>query len=351
MSVINVGIVGFGYAAQTFHLPFLKALAEDERVAIAMVSSSDAAKVHAHLPGVDVVSDPAELCQNPALDLVIITSPNDSHAKWAEFALTAGNHVLLEKPLTTRLSDAEHLATLAEKQQRMLVPFQNRRWDGDFLTLKQLIAEQAVGPIHYFESHFDRFRPQPRDRWRENGGEGSGIYWDLAPHLIDQTVNLFGMPQTITANLRALRPGAKSVDYFHLLLGYEDKEVVLAASPYMAAPNPRFVLQGEKGSYIKLGLDPQEDALKLGVSPLQQGFGAEAEADWGRLHNAEVAKSQPTLAGDYVSFYRQLLAAIRGEAAAPVPVTDAVGVIRLLELGELSAKEQRTVSCQLKHFE
>ncbi|RCU50828.1 oxidoreductase [Corallincola holothuriorum] len=345
VSNIRVGIVGFGYAAQTFHVPFLRSLATTEAVEIRAVSSSDAAKVHQLLPDVEVLSDHHALCGHEDLDLVIITSPNDSHALLASCALAAGKHVLLEKPLTTNYADAVALQQLAAAQERLLVPFQNRRWDGDFLTVKKLVADGSLGKVHYVESHFDRFRPQPRDRWRENGGEGSGIFWDLGPHLLDQALQLFGQPSHLTATLRALRPAAKAVDYFKLQLHYADKEVVLCASPYMAAANPRFTLQGELATYLKSGLDPQEDALKSGMDPQASSFGIEAEALWGQLYFATEHQPVATLHGDYLGFYQQLLDAIRGQAPAPVPIADAVEVIRLLALSEESAASGCRVSC------
>jgi predicted dehydrogenase len=343
--MLKVGIVGFGYSAQTFHLPFLTSLASSEDIQICAVSSSDAEKVRGLLPDVTVVNDHRQLCAMADLDLVIITSPNDTHADLASIALQSGSHVVVEKPITTKLSDAIALQAEAKQQGKLIVPFHNRRWDGDFMTLKNLIKHNTLGPIHYFESHFDRFRPQPRDRWRENGGEGSGIFWDLAPHLLDQALQLFGKPQQLTATLRILRPKGKATDYFNLQLHYGDKQVVLSASPYMAAENPRFVAQGEHATYIKQGLDGQEEGLKNGANPLQAEFGQEAAHLWGRLHTAEGSSAIPTLQGEYLDFYRQLLDALRHQAPVPVAMADGVEVIRLITLAEQSAAEGRRVSC------
>ena len=213
--IIRVGVIGYGYASKTFHAPLIAGTAG---MALAAISSSDESKVKADWPNVDVVADPKRLFNDPNIDLIVIPTPNDTHFPLAKAALEAGKHVVVDKPFTVTLSQARELDALARSYGRLLSVFHNRRWDSDFLTLKALLADGALGEVAYFESHFDRFRPQVHDRWREQGGPGSGIWYDLAPHLLDQAVNLFGLPVSLTVDLAQLRPGAQSTDYFHAVL-------------------------------------------------------------------------------------------------------------------------------------
>ena len=242
---LSVLVMGFGYAAKTFHVPFLQAM---DAYSIAGVVSSVPAKVQGVLPGVGVYNSFEQAIGEDNFDLVVITTPNHLHAEQAEAALRAGCHVLVEKPFTLSSERAEQLVALAAQLNKQLCVFHNRRFDGDFLTLKQLIAEQAVGDIKRLESRFDRFRPTPRKRWRENAGPGSGIFWDLGPHLIDQVVQLFGMPQQVSADIRILRDGGESDDAFEVTLHYAAITVKVGSSPFEAGPTLRYALQGTKGT-------------------------------------------------------------------------------------------------------
>jgi len=201
---IRVGLIGYGYASKTFHAPLI---AGTPGMTLAAVSSSDATKVHADWPTVPVVSEPKHLFNDPDIDLIVIPTPNDTHFPLAKAALEAAKHVVVDKPFTVTLSQARELDALARSSGRLLSVFHNRRWDSDFLTVKALLSEGTLGEIVYFESHFDRFRPQVRNRWRELAGPGSGIWYDLAPHLLDQTVNLFGLPVSMTVDLAQLSSG------------------------------------------------------------------------------------------------------------------------------------------------
>lgn len=203
-----------------------------------------------------------DLLDDPDIDLVVIATPNDTHFPLAKAALEAGKHVVVDKSFTVTLSQARELESLAKHCGRILSVFHNRRWDSDFLTVSALINEGQLGEVCYFESHFDRFRPQVRQRWREQAGPGSGIWYDLAPHLLDQVVVLFGLPVSITVDLAQLRPGAQSTDYFHAVLAYPQRRVVLHGTLLAAAESARFIVHGSRASYIKYGLDPQEERLK-----------------------------------------------------------------------------------------
>ena len=341
---INAALVGYGFAGQTFHAPFLTST---PGLSLGWVVSRDAAKVQAELPGCRVGSLD-EVLADSTVDLVVIATPNDTHAPIARQALLAGKHVVIDKPFALDLVEAEALVELAEKQQRLLSIFHNRRWDGDFLTVRRLLAEGALGKIAQFESHFDRYRPEVRQRWREAGGPGSGLWFDLGPHILDQSLQLFGQPDWIQADLAAQRPGALSDDYFHVVLGYGEMRVVLHGSCLVSAIMPRFVIHGSEGSFIKFGMDVQEEQLKLGLRPPAANWGLDPEP--GQLSRMVEGQSRAQAvsgeAGDYGAYYRGVCAAIRGEAGNPVPAVEALAVMALLDLARESDSQGRRLSCQ-----
>ncbi|MFC6670798.1 oxidoreductase [Marinobacterium aestuariivivens] len=305
--MIRTAVIGYGLSARVFHLPFIRRQPELELVAI----SSRQPELRQDYPQLQHFDEGAALIDGCDAELVVITAPNDSHFALARQALEAGRHVLVEKPFVVTSAEGEALITLAERRQRTLAVYHNRRFDGDFLTLQELVQQGRLGEIRYFESHFDRFRPQPRARWREQAGAGSGILYDLGPHLIDQAQALFGTPQAITGRCRELRTGAESTDYFHLLLHYPEREVVLHSSPFCAAPTLRFMVQGTQGSYCKYGLDPQEDALRAGSLPDGADWGREPPSQYGQLHTADGSETVATLPGDYRRFYGSLVRALQ----------------------------------------
>lgn len=267
---IRVGLIGYGYASKTFHAPLISGT---PGMTLAAVASSDENKVHADWPAMPVVSGPERILNDPNIDLVVIPTPNATHFPLAKAALEAGKHVVVDKPFTVTLSQARELEALAKSGGRLLSVFHNRRWDSDFLTVKALINEGLLGEVGYFESHFDRYRPQVHNRWREQGGPGSGIWYDLAPHLLDQVVNLFGLPVSMQVDLAQLRPGSQSTDYFHAVLAWPQRRVVLHGTLVAAAETARFIIHGSRGSYVKYGLDPQEERLKSGERLPQEDWG------------------------------------------------------------------------------
>ncbi|HCI6695720.1 TPA: oxidoreductase [Klebsiella quasipneumoniae subsp. quasipneumoniae] len=340
---IRVGLVGYGYASKTFHAPLISGTSG---LALTMVSSSDAAKVHADWPGVKVVSAASELLNDPEIDLVVIATPNDTHFPLAKAALEAGKHVVVDKPFTVTLSQARELESLAKHCGRVLSVFHNRRWDSDFLTVRTLINEGQLGEVGYFESHFDRFRPQVRQRWREQAGPGSGIWYDLGPHLLDQAVALFGLPVSITVDLAQLRPGAQSTDYFHAVLAYPQRRVVLHGTLLAAAESARFIVHGSRASYIKYGLDPQEERLKNGERLPQEDWGYDMRD--GTLTRAEGDERSEetwlTLPGNYPVYYAAIRDALNGVGENPVPASEAIQIMTLIELGIESARHRATLS-------
>ncbi|MEW9799696.1 Gfo/Idh/MocA family oxidoreductase [Alteromonas sp. CYL-A6] len=337
---LSVLVVGFGFSANTFHLPFLRHFSD---VDIAGVVSSRPEMVAQTLPDVPVWSSLDEALAARRFDAVVITTPNHLHANQAEQALLAGCHVLVEKPFTLTASEASRLVALAARRQRVMCVYQNRRFDGDFLTLRALINDKRVGEVRRLESRFDRFRPVPRDRWRENDGPGSGITWDLAPHLIDQALVLFGMPVAVTARIATLRDGGKSDDCFDIDLIYKEKLISLGSSPFQAGATLRYDLQGTAGSFRKFGLDPQENQLKQGVVFSDPDWAQTPGNEHGSFHGESTSETIITQRGGYLTFYRQFLDAISGRGLPPVSPEEAINVIRLTEIAFASSQQQNTL--------
>ena len=339
---IRVGLIGYGYASKTFHAPLISGT---PGMTLAAVASSDENKVHADWPAMPVVSGPERILNDPNIDQVVIPTPNDTHFPLAKAALEAGKHVVVDKPFTVTLSQARELEALAKSGGRLLSVFHNRRWDSDFLTVKALINEGLLGEVGYFESHFDRYRPQVRNRWREQGGPGSGIWYDLAPHLLDQVVNLFGLPVSMQVDLAQLRPGSQSTDYFHAVLAWPQRRVVLHGTLVAAAETARFIIHGSRGSYVKYGLDPQEERLKSGERLPQEDWGYDMRD--GVLTRAEgediTEESWLTLPGNYPAYYAAIRDALNGSGTNPVPASQAIQIMELIELGLESARHRTTL--------
>jgi predicted dehydrogenase len=350
-SSLKIGLVGYGFAGATFHAPIIEhcgtpADAPNEPYArLAAIATSHPDKALADYPQAKAVRDLDALLALNEIECIVVATPNDTHFDIAAKALKSGKHVVVDKPVTLRAADAVTLAQLAREHGAVFAPFHNRRWDGDFLTVRALLASGELGRIVHFEAHFDRFRPQVRPRWREQASRGGGLLLDLGPHLIDQALVLFGAPKTVYATVKTHRDHATAPDYVHLLLGYADKEVVLHASALAALEPPRFAIHGTQGSYIKATLDTQEDQLKAGLRPGDASFGGTNAP--GQLCVAaedgtgETQKVWPTLDGAYVDFYRALAAAIRHGEPFPITPQDAVDVMTIIELAEQSAREGR----------
>lgn len=342
---INVGLVGFGMSAQVFHAPFLDV---DPNFRICKVVERHDRKSKRKYPYVEVVNDISDLLTDQDIELVIITTPNTTHLPLARSALEADKHVVLEKPFTITTKDADQLIRLSDKQKRVLSVFQNRRWDGDFLTVKKILDSGYLGRLVEFESHFDRFRNyQKPNAWREENLPGSGILYDLGPHLIDQALVLFGPPQAITADIRYQRDSSQTDDQFEVILHYPNLKVTLKAGMLVREPLPRFILHGTDGAYVKYGLDPQEDALKRGVVPDQSDWGTEPKALWGKLNtNIDGMHFEgriETMAGCYQKYYENLHKAITEHTEPVVSAHQARTIIRIIEFAFQSDDERRTV--------
>lgn len=346
---LKIGLMGYGFAGATFHAPVIEhagipAHRPDEPYArVAAIATSQPERARADYPNARAVPDLDALIAQDDIECIVIATPNDTHFDMAAKVLAAGKHVVVDKPVTLNAADAVTLARLAREHHVIFAPFHNRRWDGDFLTVRALLAAGGLGRIVHFESHFDRFRPQVRQRWREETSRGGGLLFDLGPHLIDQALVLFGTPESVYATVKTHRDNATAPDYVHLLLSYPDKEVVLHASALSAWQPPRFAIHGTLGSYVKNGLDTQEDQLKAGLRPGEAGFGTENAPGIVRVMAGEheVQRELPTVNGVYVEFYRALAASIRRGEPFPVTPQDAVDVMTIIELAERSAFAER----------
>ncbi|CAB3765108.1 oxidoreductase [Paraburkholderia humisilvae] len=337
-SPLKIGLMGYGFAGATFHAPVI---AHCGRAQVAAIATGQPDKARADFPQATIVPDLDALLALADVECVVIATPNDTHFELAKRTLEAGKHVVVDKPVTLSAADARTLASLAQSRKRVFAPFHNRRWDGDFLTVRALLESGELGRVTHFESHFDRFRPEIRQRWREDATRGGGLLFDLGPHLIDQALALFGVPETVYATVKAHRDHASAPDYVHLQLGYAAHEVVLHASALTALAAPRFTIHGTRGSYLKYGLDTQEDQLKAGLRPGDAGFGGGNEAGTLRVLDGEqeVERTSPTRDGAYADFYRALAASIQDGAPFPVSAQDAVDVMTVIELAQRSDNE------------
>jgi predicted dehydrogenase len=275
----------------------------------------------------------------------VVPTPNASHYPLARLALEAGKHVVVDKPFTLTVAEARSLKACADRAGRVLSVFQNRRWDSDFLTVKALMGSGELGRVAEFESHFDRHVPVVQDRWREKGDLGSGLWFDLGSHLLDQALQLFGAPEALGVDLARQRDGARTDDYFQATLHYGSTRVILHASNLVPQPGPRYMVHGTLGSYVKYGLDPQEDQLKAGVRPPAPGWGVDPSPGSLTLFadGARPTRTVPTLPGDYPAYYAALRDTVLGLGPNPVPAEQAIQVMGLIELGRRSAAERRTL--------
>ncbi|URQ61828.1 oxidoreductase [Pantoea alhagi] len=324
--MLNVVLIGYGFAGKTFHAPLISATAGLNLYAIA---SSDAAKVHADFPGMRVIAEPQQAIAHPEIDLVVIASPNTTHAPLARQALEAGKHVVVDKPFTLDMQEARELIALAQEKGLLLSVFHNRRWDSDYLGVRQAIEQGQVGHVVQFESHIDRFRPQVRVRWREQNVPGSGLWFDIGPHLIDQALQLFGLPESVQGNIATLRDNAEVNDWAHAVLNYPSHRVILHCSMLVAGGVARFSVHGTKGSLIKARADRQESQLLAGVTPGSAGWGEDDEAMM--LYSGEAQTQLPTPAGDQRQYYIQIANALNGAQQNPVPPEQALAVMAVLE--------------------
>jgi len=307
--LIRAGLIGHGLGGRAFHEPLIRAA---PRLTLAGIATRSSAP------------DPAGLIADPAIELIVISTPNESHFPLARAALEAGKHVVIDKPFTVTLAEADELIALARDRRRVLTIFHNRRWDGDFLTVRKLLASGRLGEVMRYEAHWDRFRPAIKPGWKEEGGPGTGVLGDLGPHLIDQALLLFGAPDRVEGDVERQRTETKVDDYFAITLHYGRRRALLTSSLLAAAPRPRFGLYGTEGSFVKYGFDPQEPQAVAGMDPNDPAFGVEDPRWHGILTLANGKEERvATERGRYLAFYEGVAAAILDGAPVPVDPEDA----------------------------
>jgi predicted dehydrogenase len=356
---IRTAVLGFGLAGKVFHCPFISAVPGLELSVIVQRSGDEASTAY---PNARILRSVEDAFADPAIDLIVVGTPNDTHFDLAHRALQAGKHVVIDKPFAGTSEQAHELIALAARNGKILAPFHNRRYDGDFLTVRKLRAEATLGRIVTIESHFDRFRPIQRSgTWKEAAGLVNGMLFDLGPHLVDQALALFGPPSAITASVRSDRDQTAIEDAFHIVLDYggtaDNRYLRYTCQATMLAAEgaPRFTVHGTHGSYLKYGVDPQEPVLVGGAKPPMLGspdpWLPEPESDWGTLtiapdpdNPSDLRRSPyPTETGDYRQFYASVRDAILGTAPLPISAEDGYRVIRLLELARISSERRMTL--------
>ena len=344
--MVRVGLIGFGLAGQAFHAPVILGVPGME---LACILERHGTRAREKYPKVRVARSLDELLSDQTIGLCVVATPNDSHFSYTKACLEAGRDVVVDKPFTPTLAEAVQLVRLAAARGRLLTVYQDRRWDGVFQTVKKLLASGELGVIAEYEARFDRFRLEPRLNWREQPDfPAAGVLWDLGPHLIDQALVLFGEPQTISASAFCQRAISKVDDAFDVTMEYPGLRAELRARIIAYAPGPHVLIHGTKGSFVKYGMDPQEEILRSPTCPDgdQWGpdWGEEPEERWGTLSlvNGQVRKVK-TERGDYRRFYANVLDAIEKRGSLDVTPEQALRVMRALLLAHKSSREGRVV--------
>ncbi len=346
--MIRVGLVGFGLAGRVFHAPLISSVEGLELAAVVERSSDNAAERY---PGIKTYRSVDELLADASIKLVVVATPNDTHFSLAMRALEAAKNVVVDKPTAVTSDEIAQLMALAGGIGLQFIPFHNRRWDSDFLTIKKVLHEKSNGSLVHFGSTFDRWRPGSSTKpWKEEAGSG-GLLLDIGTHLVDQALLLFGLPESVSAEVRRERDGQGANDSFTVRLHYfTEVSVTLSANLLSTLARPRFHLRGHKGNYWKWGLDPQEEALNHVTRIDSSTWGEESQAHWGTLSVAAddgstAAQPVQPIPGDYRLFYQGVRDALLGEAKPPVAGIDAWRAARVLEYAAESAKTHRAVEC------
>lgn len=345
MKTINTAICSFGMSGWVFHAPFINAHLGFNFYGVLERTKNLAKEKY---PNVKVFRTLEEMLADDKIEMVVINTPNKTHFEFTKKALLAGKHVVCEKPFTTKQSEAEELILLASLQQKKIAVYHNRRYDSDYRTIQSVLQQNLLGEIVEAEFHFDRFKEQLSPKLhKELPGGGTGILYDLGSHLIDQALQLFGMPDAVFADIVAMRPVSKVDDYFEILLYYSSSRVRIKASYQVREALPGYIIHGSKGSFIKPKTDVQEGQLQAGMLPSDAGYGREPETEKGLLHtqvDGTIIKEYiPSLKGNYIDFYEALYQAIRNDAPLPVTAEEGKKVIQIIEAAFKSSKEKRVI--------
>jgi len=345
--MVRVGLIGFGLAGQAFHAPVIRAVPGMELACIVERSGTRAREKY---PEVRVVRTVDELLADKEIQLCVVATPNDSHFELARACLLAGRDVVVDKPFAPTLRESEELVRLAADHGRLITVYVERRWDGDFGTVKKIVQSGRLGTVVEYECRFDRFRPEPKtNAWRERADQpGAGVLFDLGPHVIDQALVLFGEPRAITASAFCERETSQVDDSFDVCLEYPHLRAMVRARIIAFTPGPHFLIHGTNGSFVKYGMDPQEALLRGDDFPQGkdwgESWGEEAESQWGTLSVVgEPSVKVKTERGDYRGFYANVRDAIEKNAALEITPKQALQTMRALMLAHKSSRERRTV--------
>ena len=350
MEIIKVGLAAYGMSGQVFHAPFISINPHFELCKI-VERSKELSKER--YPDATIVRSFEELIKDPAIELIVVNTPDSTHYEYARLALEAGKHVIVEKPFTSTTEEGEELIALAAEMGLMLSVYQNRRWDADFQTVQEIISKGLLGRLVEYESTFARYRNFIKpNTWKETGESGGGLTYNLGSHLIDQAIRLFGMPEAVFADIATMRTHGKVDDYFMIRFFRPslapDVRVTLKASYLMREAEPRFVLHGTLGSYVKHGVDKQEAALLRGEMPDQPHWGEETEEEWGLIHTEidgeEICRKYPGISGNYGGFYQNIYEHLRLGEAVQTGARDILNVIRVIEAAYRSQQEGKVIS-------
>lgn len=349
--VINTAIVGFGLSGKVFHAPFIHSH-PDFHLSVVVERSDQLSKTI--YPYVDVLKDYKFLLEDHTIDLVVVATPNTFHYPMVKELLRAGKHVVVEKPFVPSSSEADELISLAKREDVKIFVYHNRRWDGDFLTVTKLINDGLLGEIKYYEEHFDRYSPEMKTgAWRDKAIPGGGILYDLGSHLIDHCLFLFGMPDSIKADIRTQRTGSPVDDYFRIELHYDSLTAMLTAGMLVKEKGPRFIIDGSMGSFSKWGIDPQESSLKAGNMPVGEDWGKDDPKYYGTLASGMAVPQDlsqiPTLQGNYMAFYDNVYNTLRKDSEPAVLPEQARDVIFIIEKAFESNKTGRRIKTNQKN--
>lgn len=345
MHPINTAICSFGMSGRVFHAPFISVNPGFNFYAVWERSKNLAQKQY---PNVKTYRTLEDILSDDLVELVIVNTPNYTHYEYAKKALKAGKHVIVEKPFTIIVEVGNELIALAKKENIKLSVFQNRRYDSDYKTIKKVVEAKLLGDLVEVEMHFDRYKKElsPKSH-KETPGPGTGSLYDLGSHLIDQALQLFGMPKKIFADIQIMRPVSKVVDYFELLLYYEKMRVRLKSSYVVREPLPGYIFHGLKGSFIKPKTDVQEEMLQAGKVPGAKDWGTEPDSEKGLLHTEkngkEIREYIPSEQGNYGEYYDGIYQSIRNNKPLPVTAEDGLKVIQIIEAAYESNETKRIV--------
>ena len=345
MQPINTALCSFGMSGWVFHAPFIAADPHFKLYAVWERSKNIAEQKY---PGVKTYRTLEEMLADDAIELVVVNTPNVTHFEYTKKALLAGKHVVVEKPFTATVEEAAELIELAQQQNKKLSVYQNRRYDSDYRTIKKVLKEKLLGDVVEAEFHFDRYSEvlSPKTH-KEIPVHGTGTLYDLGSHLVDQALQLFGMPDALFADIRVVRPISKVDDYFDLLLYYPQLRVRIKSSYLVREPLPGYILHGSKGSFIKAKTNIQEEALQAGAVPGSANWGAEPEKEKGLLHTEKdgkiIREYIQSEIGNYADYYNGIYEAIRNDKPVPVSGEDALKVIKIIETAFKSSNEKRVI--------